>query len=197
MQLGKNNKMKKITIFLLTLILSIVIFIVLLFLLVNKYQDYSRHRIAQNCMMATEENLIGVCLEYNGFFDIKNIIASIQLKYDFHKRNYAYNFKNRVINDNFVNSYGTAMSECKNVKGCYLKDDGKGYYIALNKCLIKNNCIEILIYDDRKDCLSFFDYQIEQIPKSYKNFITVDKNRVCKIKKELVQEREKIIGKIK
>lgn len=142
-------------------------------------------------MITTDEEVISSCLEFSGFFDKDNVLKSIQNKYDFYYKKQNYKFKDKHIQENFVNFYGLSLSECNNVKGCKLHDDGKGYYVILNNCLLDGKCIETFIYDDKKNCLEFFDYQVRKIPINLQKFnlITANKEYICKIKTGLLEKQ--------
>lgn len=135
------------------------------------------------CIATTNDKLISECLEYNGFSN-RNLAESIQLKYNFHYLNALHKFNGFHEQELFLISYWNAISDCKNTTGCDLKDDGKNYYISLNKCLENGRCIDQFIYDDEKDCSKNFDREIDKIPKNLQVLITVDKSKVCKIKEQ-------------
>lgn len=153
--------------------------------------EYSKQEISMKCMKTTKEKLIGDCLEYNGFDNRREVVESAQIKYNFHYLNSLYKFKDAHIQENFVISYGAALSECQHVEGCETKDEGRGYYIAMNNCLMNGKCINNFIYLDNQDCKSLFDLQIEKIPKHLQNLITADKIQVCKIKTKSLELKKR------
>lgn len=165
------NKVKTISIFIICVIIS-------LMFSYYPHSEYSRHKRAVKCVITNNEDFVFACLEDSyAFFTRNNPIKSSQDWYDFHYAHRNMTFQNIRTQNLFLNSYESALNQCKNIIGCSINDDGKGYYIALNKCLLNGNCIDHKGSSD--DCFESYEIEIKHIPVQYKNLITATKEQAC------------------
>lgn len=136
--MGENTKMKTTKIL---LMITIFIGMVISF---TEYREYHKKEIINECINTKEEEMIVSCIENPKLIKYSQYPKTIQNAYDFSYSHKDFQFKDKNIQYIFIFNYAMNVSDCKGTKECNLHDAGKGYDIALNNCLMNNNCTDIL-----------------------------------------------------
>lgn len=147
-----------------------------LFIVICLYRYYSNQNLIRSCVTSTNEEMIAACTMTSRFNELPNYLDSVQTAYNFNYYHQNFQFKNQTYQKHFIKFYSDNFFDCKNLSGCNLKDEGKGYYVALNNCLLNGNCVE---NHNLNDCIESYDREITHTPDNFKYLIVATKEQAC------------------